>query len=837
MTWLDSLLIPCKDWLCALFSAKFHPLWTPLLISFAISLIAFFVALVKRTRGKYQHLKEIHKRRSYKKHAFAQLQQILHSSTSINQCAAIKRKKPYIYVVRQPHSGRLDRWATYLCLILVTLLITHAFYPPGRKMIDIGISHAETIWKLNVPKANPAALAVNTNESVNEPIYADYINFNENDYQNKWSAKTWNALIVDHKDTLDEQWTFSSFGSSIGVGNIISDDGYGDSTCLEITYSHYETGEARWKPGFSTLTPGKYTVNMGYKTQISNKLRVVVEHRIDGSDQSLYDDLIDPKTIHQNWQLYQAEFTVPDNTIASRVFMIIECNGTLRIDDYSISRYPDEWSVSAYGSSTVFWEIANDGYDDNSSLKLTVNDYDGFGEIRWIPVSIPILAAGKNYRFSLHYKTNPESKLAIKVEYQLSSGKTQFEDLPSPKITDENWQFYSSDFEVPADATASRVFMLIASNGYLQTDNYLIAEYPNLNKWLFGHWGSLSATYEAILVDGYNDNSSLKISVTNYEYGDAKLIPPPIATPTLGKTYEACLAYKTNLSSKLKFVVEHRLNTTDEPKRSIWPIDSSNDNEWQLYQKQFIIPANTIETTAYILIESNGYLQIDNYSISEYHHQGLARPLLSIMFYNGNIDNMLNALPILEKYALPATHLPSISTLNTDQSEINSLKLISRADNQEIGVHALDLSDNELEKAKKIIEDIVVAPVSICTTSFDTIDNYTAETLSRHYDFFCNLTEGYNSIANFDPYNIRVIIVKNPITTEEVVSWIKQGIKDNAWTILAYQQVGYNANNENTITPIDFEAQMYAITEMLSQKEITAKTCGNALYEIKLQIK
>jgi peptidoglycan/xylan/chitin deacetylase (PgdA/CDA1 family) len=143
------------------------------------------------------------------------------------------------------------------------------------------------------------------------------------------------------------------------------------------------------------------------------------------------------------------------------------------------------------------------------------------GDAKWIfdPLTVGTganqLQAGKQYAFSMWYKTNligaftPE----VVVDYMDAAGNESFYGMSNPEPSADaatTWNHYNNTFYVPATAAKVTVFMFIAHNGWIQTDDYSLDNYTptGFNQPL------LTLTFD----DGQEDNVTNALPLIN-QYG------------------------------------------------------------------------------------------------------------------------------------------------------------------------------------------------------------------------------------------------------------------------------------------------------------------------------
>ena len=297
----------------------------------------------------------------------------------------------------------------------------------------------------------------------------------------------------------------------------------------KVTIPAYTSGDAKWFAEPVAVTAGKsYEYKDYYKSSVIT--RVVVGF-INASGAYTYQELPTAPASASAWTLYSASFAVPATASKATVFHLLDKVGNLSVDDVYLAvatapsafiangsfetaattTSPANWTGSAWGSNTPTYTYAKNGHTGTKSVKVTLANYVD-GDAKWVFDPITSLTPGKQYRFTSWYKTNAKSPKVVAM-YTDAAGSTRYAGLPAPlPATGANttWQQYSDTFIVPTGTVSVSVFMFIAENAWLQTDDYSIAAYTptGFNQPL------LSLTFD----DGQEDNITTSLPVLN-QYG------------------------------------------------------------------------------------------------------------------------------------------------------------------------------------------------------------------------------------------------------------------------------------------------------------------------------
>jgi len=322
-----------------------------------------------------------------------------------------------------------------------------------------------------------------------------------------------------------DSWLKNSWGTNTAQF-IYENSGRTGTRSVTTTISQYTSGDAKWYPNPVNVVAGKtYVYRDYYKSNMSN--RVVVAF-IDGAGNYSYVEQ-PSATASASWKLYETNFVIPSSAVQATVFHLIDSVGTLTIDDALLqvgvpppaditvpngsveegTTAPTAWQNNKWGTSTAnFQYVTNEGHSGSKSIKVTVSNYVD-GDAKWFFTPINTLTPGNQYRFTAWYKGTVQPHVV--ALYIKADGSEQYVGMPSPlSNSPTTWQKYGDTFTVPQDAAYVSVFMYVAQNGWLQTDDYSITTYsPNgFNRAL------LTLTFD----DGHEDNVNNALPLLN-QYG------------------------------------------------------------------------------------------------------------------------------------------------------------------------------------------------------------------------------------------------------------------------------------------------------------------------------
>jgi peptidoglycan/xylan/chitin deacetylase (PgdA/CDA1 family) len=233
---------------------------------------------------------------------------------------------------------------------------------------------------------------------------------------------------------------------------------------------------------------------------------------------------------------------------------------------------------------------------------------------------------------------------------------------------------------------------------------------------------------------------------------------------------------------------------------------------------------------------------------------GFDRGLISVTFDDGWASQHENALPVLDKYGIPATMYIISSAIN-DQPEYMTQKQIQDfADRgHEIASHTVthphlrELSPGqlnaELTESQATLR-LLFGP-SAATSFASPYAEYNDATLAairqvyanhRAYDDDGTDSSGFNTRTSYNPYNLKVKFVESTTTTATVQGWIDTAKANNVWLILSYHEVGANIGGgvfttDTAVLDADMKAVrdsgLAVVTVAQGAAEVLPQTAGN----------
>ncbi|PPB48992.1 hypothetical protein C4K88_09700 [Arthrobacter pityocampae] len=176
--------------------------------------------------------------------------------------------------------------------------------------------------------------------------------------------------------------------------------------------------------------------------------------------------------------------------------------------------------------------------------------------------------------------------------------------------------------------------------------------------------------------------------------------------------------------------------------------------------------------------------------------------MVSVTFDDGWTSQYNNALPVLNKYGVPATMYIISGSIDDAPNYMTQAQIQAFADRgDQIASHTVTHSDlttltagqldSELAQSRATLQQLFGPSAGIDFASpYGAYNATTTAAVKNYYATQRNTDEGFNAPAGFDPYNVVVQNVVSTTTTATVQGWVDTARATNTWLILVYHEVG-----------------------------------------------
>ena len=255
----------------------------------------------------------------------------------------------------------------------------------------------------------------------------------------------------------------------------------------KVTLSSYSSGDAKWYFDDVSVTAGKQYLFSDWSNSTVDTTAIARVHLSSGSDQYINLGIIPGSSA---WQQFSNSFVAPTGAVSATVFHVIAKNGSLVVDDYSLTEVapvvitpttnlisnpsfetvsgilPFKWSQGQWGNLSAAFAYPVTGHTGNGA-KITVSSYTN-GDAKWYFSDVPV-TPGDLYTFSDWSNSSVETRVTARVHF--ADGTDQYVGLG--RITGTNaWKQFTASFAAPVGAVSVTVFHTIAASGTLTVDDY-----------------------------------------------------------------------------------------------------------------------------------------------------------------------------------------------------------------------------------------------------------------------------------------------------------------------------------------------------------------------------
>lgn len=683
-----------------------------------------------------------------------------------------------------------------------------------------------------------------------------------------------NASVETATAAAPANWSQSKWGTNTADLQY-KNEGHTGTRSLYASMTSRTDGDAKWMHDAANISPNKsYTYTSWYKSNIATELDLQYTDT-SGNVSYAYLATINPST---DWQQLSANFTTPANAAKVSVMHIVAAPGWLQTDDYTLAETvvappadqdnyilnnsfetangstPASWYKNSWGTNTTQFSYENTGRTGSKSAKVTMSAYTS-GDAKWFAEASAVTGT-KSYLYRDYYKSTVPTRVV--VAFADAANNYTYQEIAGAAASPTAWTQYSATFTAPASAVKASVYHVLDKVGSLTLDDVSLyvalpapttPAVPNPSmetangtvpaNWQKSNWGSNAPTFQYVN-EGHTDTKSTKITMKNYVDGDAKWFFDPTTTLKPGSQYRFTAWYKTNVTPH---AVAMFIMADGSEQYFGMPIaqPSGSTTAWQKYSDTFSVPAGAVSSSVFLYINQNGWLQTDDYSLTDYSPSGFTRPLLTMTFDDGHEDNAATALPLLNQAGLKTTQCYATSFLEGQSQTVINGALAFKNSGHEICSHtvthpflttvsATNLT-YELQHSKQYLKTLTGQPITNFASPYGDYNAKVNTEIKKYYRSHRSVDEGYNSKDNFNIYSVRVQNILDTTSAQQVAAWIEQAKANKTWLVLVYHRVANNPGPYDSYTNV-FAEHVQAIVK----SGVTVKTYNAALDEVVPQL-
>ncbi len=397
--------------------------------------------------------------------------------------------------------------------------------------------------------------------------------------------------------------------------------GVDGASAAKVEITTYTDGDAKWYFADVAVTPGtEYTFSEQYKS--TTPTEVLARYTLAGGATQY--QFLGALPASANWAPTTYTITPPTNTTSLTVFHILHSVGSLEIDNFQLTSGTGALDTTA---PTVSVTDPINGATIANVTNITVDATDAVGVagvtllIDGAPVTIVDVTEDTTapYVFSLDTAVFSNGTHTVGAQARDAAGNI---------------------------ATAATLTMTIANtvaspNTVLNPSLETVGLDGDPEHWFRGGWGNNIRTYTYPVV-GSAGASAARVELTNHVDGDAKWRFEDIAV-TPGSVYTMTHAYRSDVQTNVS--VRYTLAGGGDQYISLG--NRAPTPTWQNVTDTFVIPANAVSMTVMHIVYTNGWLEIDDYSITSGNSNAFAQGMISYTFDDGWRSHYTDALPIL----------------------------------------------------------------------------------------------------------------------------------------------------------------------------------------------
>lgn len=618
-------------------------------------------------------------------------------------------------------------------------------------------------------------------------------------------------------------WTSNKWGTHNASFNYDT-TGRSGSRAASVKVSNYTSGDAKWYFAPVTVTPNAtYTFSNWYKSTAASGLDAVVT-TTSGSTSYVW---IANVPASAAWKQQNFSFKAPANAKQVTFYHYLDKNGTLSVDDYSLTANDGTTTPPPATAPTVSLTTPanNATVSATQSVTASATDAQAVKSVQFKLDGANLGAADTSAPYSVTWDT----KAVANGAHVLTAVATNSANLTTTST--------ATNVTVANPVTPPPAMGNLIANPSVETANGAVPA-----KWISNSWGTNTSNF-GYETNGQDGLRSLKATISSYSNGDAKWYFEPV-TVTPNVVYNYSQWYKSNIETEVDAMVTMNDGTIQYFWLGSVPASPSN---WQKLNYQFTPPANAAKVTVFQVISKVGYVQTDNVSFAKYAPAQLNRGLVSLTFDDGWRNIYTNGLPALKKYGLPSTQYLNSDPIVGGYPDYMTYQMVKdfAAAGHELGWHTRSHADITTLTAANLTTQLTIpqAFLSGLGQSASVFKNFAspygaynptsvASVMSK-YQTHRSTDVGYNAKDTFDAKNIKVQNITNATTPADVQNWVNQAIANKTWLVIVYHEVSTSPNDPTyAVTPANLDAEL----NIIKQSGVTVKTLEQALAEITPQL-
>lgn len=341
------------------------------------------------------------------------------------------------------------------------------------------------------------------------------------------------------------------------------------------------------------------------------------------------------------------------------------------------------------------------------------------------------------------------------------------------------------------------------------------------NQWSKVYWGNIIPDF-SYPVAGHTSNGA-QITLPSNTTGDARWSHNPV-TVEPGAVYEFSSWYKSNTATEVDIKYISANGTISWGWVASLP---SSGNVWKQVTANITIPANVTKVVVFNLIDKQGSLTVDDYSLAKKDTttpptNGFTEGMVTFSFDDAWTSQYTNALPIIQDAGIKGTYYILTQPVTNGWSQYMTpaqVKDISTK-GQEIGGHTVthtDLTtlsniqiDKEIIDSKTYLQNLTGKTVNTLAYPYGsfntTVKNRTTNAgYTNARSAGTAIQNGFNS-ATQNKFEIKSFSPTTAVSLNNIKTAIDQAKTNKQWFVFSFHRIENGTTGEYITSVDDFKA-------------------------------
>lgn len=445
------------------------------------------------------------------------------------------------------------------------------------------------------------------------------------------------------------------------------------------------------------------------------------------------------------------------------------------------------------------------------------------GDAKWYHVAVSV-EPGKQYGYVDNYRSDVVTHYW--AQFWDVNNQPTYQWLGQATAAAE-WNRHEVLFTVPADKVRVAVFHVLNSNGYLDTNDFVLRDTTPTScdpkvvngivngdfevscnggfsaaAWHTAVYGVVDAqfTYD---VDEYDGSRNVSVTIGGGSPdGEAGWYTAPFGIAGGSRMQ---LEFWHVSSTYVYAYVEFMMSDGTYAYAPLTSVPASGE-VWSQYQDIFLVPQGAVTAAVHIATSAPGEVRIDDVSLGAlpaYANNRFNRPLVSINFDDGWSGTYTQGLEVMDQFGFKGTFFVNAASLDTT-SFMTSAQVISLVNaGHEIGSHSyyhdnmVELNPEdlwyEIVQNKLELEQLTGKDITNFATPYSSFNSNVLDAIMDVHASHRDTSGALNHKYNFNYRQIHAKVITEHTTVAEIINLLTQAKNENAWLILAFHDVGNSA--------------------------------------------